>query len=155
MCFVLVNISAHAHDNTHAHTCSISLHLLLSARYFFLCSALLSSSSCTVLPSSSLPPGPSSTCRNIIKKNTWLQISCLSSAAKITFCTKFSQNVEYKQKYLIKILTWAQMFRIWQEMMVHITSPDPNSTPPGSNSASKMCPPNRGGKAKPEKSSII
>lgn len=69
MCFVLVNISAHAHDNTHAHTCSISLHLLLSARYFFLCSALLSSSSCTVLPSSSLPPGPSSTCRNIIKKH--------------------------------------------------------------------------------------
>lgn len=27
-------------------------------------------------------------------KNTWLQISCLSSAAKMTFCTKFSQNVE-------------------------------------------------------------
>lgn len=44
------------------HTCSISLHLLLRARYFLLSRALLSSSSCVVLSSSSLLPGPSSTC---------------------------------------------------------------------------------------------
>ena len=37
----------------------------------------------------------------------------------------------------------------------NITSPGPSSTPPGSSSASRMCPPNRGGRAKPEKSSII
>lgn len=35
------------------------------------------------------------------------------------------------------------------------TSPGPSSTPPGSSSASRMCSPNRGGRAKPEKSSII
>lgn len=35
------------------------------------------------------------------------------------------------------------------------TSPGPSSTPPGSSSASRMCSPNRGGRAKPEKSFII
>lgn len=40
-------------------------------------------------------------------------------------------------------------------MRLNVTSPGPSSTPPGSSSASRMCSPNRGGRAKPEKSFII
>lgn len=46
----------------------------------------------------------------------------------------------------------------WDPVYWHplgITSPGTSSTPPGSSSASKMCSPNRGGRARPEKSSII
>lgn len=45
----------------HKHTCSISLHLLLRAKYFLLSSALRSSSSRAAVSGSSFPAGPSST----------------------------------------------------------------------------------------------
>lgn len=60
---------------------------------------------------------------------------------------------------LVKAITSRMQFQnlltLTLSIINDITSPGPNSTPPGSSSASRMCSPNRGGKANPEKSSII
>lgn len=89
-----------------AHTCSISLHLLLRARYFLLSSALLSSSSCAVLSSSSFPPGPSSTWRKQppFLSCVWLSVCfwwCVSNGTVETICLiQFCGNTTGTQKKL-------------------------------------------------------